>query len=191
MRTVGSPASGDGMLVATCGQGGRGESMICVAPGGEGDAGSNPLKYVRPKSQGVPYVPTPIIHNGRIYLWNDDGTFFLANLTDGKNITRERIGGQYFSSPVMVDGKLFTPELDRCGVAGVGRAEVLAACPQTQVGELTLDALLGASEIFLSSSVRGILPVHSLDERRYAPGALARQLQQHWHNLGFSMEQDG
>jgi 4-amino-4-deoxychorismate lyase len=56
---------------------------------------------------------------------------------------------------------------------------------------LTLDALRDASEVFLSSSVRGILPVHSLGESVYAPGAVTRQLQQHWHNLGFSMEQGG
>jgi 4-amino-4-deoxychorismate lyase len=92
---------------------------------------------------------------------------------------------------VLVDGVLLTPAVDRCGVAGVARAEVLATCPQAQVGPLTLDALLDASEIFLSSSVRGILPVHSLGERIYAPGAVTRQLQQHWHNLGFSMEQGG
>jgi 4-amino-4-deoxychorismate lyase len=92
---------------------------------------------------------------------------------------------------VLVDGVLLTPAVDRCGVAGVARAEVLATCPQAQVGSLTLDALLDASEIFLSSSVRGILPVHSLGERLYAPGAVTRQLQQHWHNLGFSMEQGG
>lgn len=89
------------------------------------------------------------------------------------------------------DGVLMTPALDRCGVAGVARAEVLAAYPQTQVGELALVTLLGASEVFLSSSVRGILPVQSLDGQNYLPGAIARQLQQHWHNLGFSMEQGG
>jgi len=91
----------------------------------------------------------------------------------------------------VVDGVLLTPVLDRCGVAGVARAEVLAVYPQAQVGELMLDTLLGASEVFLSSSVRGILPVHSLGEQVYVPGALTRQLQQHWHNLGFSMEQGG
>jgi len=89
----------------------------------------------------------------------------------------------------VVDGELLTPSLDRCGVAGVARAEVLAACPQTQVGELTLAALRGASEVFLSSSVRGILPVRSLDDCDYVPGATTRRLQQHWHDLGFSMEQ--
>jgi len=91
----------------------------------------------------------------------------------------------------VVDGEWLTPSLDRCGVAGVARAEVLAAYPQARIGELTLAALLGASEVFLSSSVRGILPVHSLDGCSYAPGATTRRLQQHWRNLGFSMEQDG
>jgi 4-amino-4-deoxychorismate lyase len=91
----------------------------------------------------------------------------------------------------LVDGVLMTPAVDRCGVAGVARAEILATCPQAQVGPLTLDTLREANEVFLSSSVRGILPVHSLDERVYAPGAVTRQLQQHWHNLGFSMEQGG
>lgn len=91
----------------------------------------------------------------------------------------------------VVDGELLTPALDRCGVAGVARAEVLAACAQARVGELTVAALRGAGEVFLSSSVRGILPVRSLDDRDYGPGATTRRLQQHWRDLGFSMEQDG
>lgn len=91
----------------------------------------------------------------------------------------------------VVDGELVTPLLDRCGVAGVARAEVLAIQPQARVVELGLDALSAASEVFLSSSVRGILPVQSLDEWNYVPGVVARQLQQHWCNLGFPMEQGG
>ena len=89
----------------------------------------------------------------------------------------------------VVDGVLLTPALDRCGVAGVARAEVLAACPQAQVGTLMLDTLRSAGEIFLSSGVRGIVPVRALDGRTYAAGALTRQLQRHWRDLGFSMEQ--
>jgi 4-amino-4-deoxychorismate lyase len=91
----------------------------------------------------------------------------------------------------VVDGELLTPALDRCGVAGIGRAEVLAQCPQTRIAELALDTLRGASEVFLSSSVRGIVPVRWLDGCSYAPGVLARRLQQHWRDLGFLMEQDG
>jgi len=91
----------------------------------------------------------------------------------------------------VIDGVLLTPALDRCGVAGVARAEVLAIRPAARETELSLRALSTASEIFLSSSVRGILPVKSLDQWSYVPGAVTRQLQQHWCNLGFSMEQGG
>ncbi len=90
-----------------------------------------------------------------------------------------------------IDGQLLTPAVDRCGVAGVARAEVLATCPQARVGEITLEALLCASEVFLSSSVRGILPVRSLGERTFQVGSLTRTLQRHWRNLGFWMEQAG
>ncbi|TAL86247.1 MAG: aminodeoxychorismate lyase [Rhodanobacter sp.] len=90
-----------------------------------------------------------------------------------------------------IDGELLTPAVDRCGVAGVARAELLAICPQARIGEMTLEALLRASEIFLSSSVRGILPVRSVGERTFQPGPSTRELQQHWRNLGFSREQAG
>jgi 4-amino-4-deoxychorismate lyase len=91
----------------------------------------------------------------------------------------------------VISGMLCTPALDHCGIAGVARAEVLAVSPQADVCDIALDALLAAEEIFLTSSVRGILPVQSLDGRRYAPGKITRDLQRHWHNLGFSMEQAG
>lgn len=90
----------------------------------------------------------------------------------------------------VIDGELLTPAVDRCGVAGVARAEVLDAT-SARVAEIALDSLAGASELFLSSSVRGIVPVQSLQRWTWAPGAVARRLQQHWRDLGFSMEQGG
>lgn len=91
----------------------------------------------------------------------------------------------------VVDGELLTPSLQRCGVAGVARAEILASFPAAQVADMTLATLQAANELFLSSSVRGIVPVRSLDGRDHVPGALTRRLQQHWQNLGFTMEQAG
>ena len=90
----------------------------------------------------------------------------------------------------VIDGELLTPAVDRCGIAGVARAEVLEAMP-ARVTDIPLDTLAGANELFLSSSVRGIVPVQSLERWTWAPGAVARRLQQHWRDLGFSMEQDG
>ena len=91
----------------------------------------------------------------------------------------------------VIDGALLTPSVDRCGVAGVARAEVLHAFPQARISDIPLDALRRAEEIFLTSSVRGIVPVSLLGDRVYAPGNITRTVQQHWHTLGFSMEQAG
>ena len=80
---------------------------------------------------------------------------------------------------------LATPALDRCGVAGVARAEVLAAWPHAQVRRIVLAELRQADELFLSSSVRGILPVRELDGHALAVGPVTRALQAHWRELGF------
>lgn len=83
------------------------------------------------------------------------------------------------------DGTLATPALDRCGVAGVARAEVLAAWPHAQVRQIAFAELHRADELFLSSSVRGILPVRELDGHALAVGPVTRALQAHWRGLGF------
>lgn len=89
----------------------------------------------------------------------------------------------------VVDGVPVTPSLERCGVAGVARAEVLDVLPQTQVRDLPLDDCLRASELFLTSSVRGILPVQAVGDNVYGPGPVTRAMQAHWADLGFPMEQ--
>ncbi|PWK89956.1 aminodeoxychorismate lyase [Fulvimonas soli] len=87
----------------------------------------------------------------------------------------------------VLDGELVTPALDRCGVAGVARAEIMAV-RAVREAELKPDRLAAASELFLSSSVRGILPVRAWDARACAVGPVTRALQRHWRELGFPME---
>jgi 4-amino-4-deoxychorismate lyase len=89
----------------------------------------------------------------------------------------------------VMDGQLVTPSLKRCGVAGVARAEVLAVQAAAQVRDIGFDELIRAEEVFLSSSIRGILPVQSVGAKVFAPGTFARGLQRHWRNLGFTLEQ--
>lgn len=88
----------------------------------------------------------------------------------------------------VIDGVVVTPALVRCGVAGVARAEVLGALPAVQVRDLGLDELLAAQEVFLTSSVRGILPVQAVGDKVFAPGPVARAMQRHWRALGFPLE---
>jgi 4-amino-4-deoxychorismate lyase len=89
----------------------------------------------------------------------------------------------------VVDGVPVTPSLERCGVAGVARAEILDALAACQIRDLSATECLRASELFLSSSIRGILPVQAVGDTVYAPGPVTRAMQQHWRDLGFAMEQ--
>jgi 4-amino-4-deoxychorismate lyase len=89
----------------------------------------------------------------------------------------------------VVDGELITPAVDRCGVAGVARAAMLDAFPDCRVRALPLAECLRASELFLGSSIRGILPVQAVGDTVYAPGPVVRTMQQCWRALGFPMEQ--
>jgi 4-amino-4-deoxychorismate lyase len=117
--------------------------------------------------------------------WNDPAI--------GEGLMCDRLGHAISATAAnlfaVVDGVPVTPALERCGVAGVARAEVLAALPGCRVRDLPLAQALGASELFLSSSVRGILPVQVVGDTVYAPGPVARAMQQHWRHLGFAMEQ--
>lgn len=87
----------------------------------------------------------------------------------------------------VIDGVLVTPPVDRCGVAGVARAEILAG-RDVHVRRLPLDTLEKADEVFLSSSVRGILPLRAVGEQVFPVGPCTRALQQHWRDLGFFRE---
>jgi 4-amino-4-deoxychorismate lyase len=89
----------------------------------------------------------------------------------------------------VIEGVLITPALDRCGVAGVARAEVLANQSAAKVMPISPESLLHASEVFLSSSIRGILPVQAVGNTVYGLGPVTGALQQHWRDLGFPMEQ--
>lgn len=77
-------------------------------------------------------------------------------------------------------GRLLTPDLSRCGVAGVQRGRVLAAAAELglpcQVRDIALDELLAADEVFLCNSVFGLLPVAALGARRWSGFALSRRL---------------
>lgn len=78
---------------------------------------------------------------------------------------------------IVREGRLVTPDLDNCGVAGVCRAWILRQA-DVQVTQLTRPDIENADELFLSSSVRGILPITRLGGRSWSVGPMTRTLQQ-------------
>lgn len=76
---------------------------------------------------------------------------------------------------------LYTPSLERCGVAGMMREKVLRAAAAAGVPVRVVDGsweeLAGADEAFLTNSLVGIWPLARLDAQAWrAPGALTTAL---------------
>jgi 4-amino-4-deoxychorismate lyase len=80
------------------------------------------------------------------------------------------------------DGVLMTPQLERCGIAGVMRAVVLreaaAAGLAVRVTDMPVSVLQGCDSLFLTNARLGVLPVHELDGRELAVSAAAQALAQ-------------
>lgn len=106
-RSVGSFAFNGQRLFGTLGSGGGGkESAVLDINSG------NPSEPYQLKS-GIPYVPTPLVKDGLIYLLGDGGIIKCVRFEDGQEIYTERLSGasgkstKYFSSPVLADGKVY------------------------------------------------------------------------------------
>jgi 4-amino-4-deoxychorismate lyase len=80
------------------------------------------------------------------------------------------------------EGRLRTPALERCGVAGVMRARVLELAAQDgiacEVSDLGLADLQAADEVFVCNSIIGIWPVRRVQSMEFTPGPVTRFLQQ-------------
>lgn len=115
--------------------------------------------------------------------WNDPA-IAEALLFDAQD---RLIGATAANVFAVFGGELTMPALDHCGIAGVARAEIMATRSVT-VRDIQREELMQADEIFLSSSVRGILPVRDCGGRALVPGKLTRILQSRWRALGLMPE---
>jgi outer membrane protein assembly factor BamB len=72
----------------------------------------------------VPYAPAPVIYKDVLFMVKDGGIFTSVNLKTGEILKQGRAGtalGEYFSSPVAADGKVYTA--NEAGKVAVMKAE--------------------------------------------------------------------
>lgn len=81
---------------------------------------------------------------------------------------------------IVRDGKLLTPSLARCGVAGIMRAVIMRNAREIGSNacecELRREDVDSADEVFLTNSLVGVWPVAEIGAVRLAPGPLTRKL---------------
>ena len=81
---------------------------------------------------------------------------------------------------VVAGGEVSTPSTDDGALPGIVRARILTICDKleitSRVRDLTVRDLRSADELFVTSSLRGVVPVTRLDGVRVAPGPITQQL---------------
>jgi 4-amino-4-deoxychorismate lyase len=96
-------------------------------------------------------------------------------LLDQAGYINSALSGNLF---LVSDDRLLTPRMDRCGVHGVVRALVLRDHKtRIELRRVHPNMLSEASEVFITNSVRGVLPVTGIDERRWPVGSFTRAMQ--------------
>ena len=97
--------------------------MVAVRPGKGGNR-KGELVYDITKS--VPLVPSFVVKDGLLYLWTDNGIVTCVDAATGKEHWRERVGGEFYSSPVWIEGRLYC-------ISKYGQIVVLAAGKKFEV----------------------------------------------------------
>lgn len=105
--------------------------------------------------------------------WHDPAIAEGLLLDDEGNV----IEGTRCNVFIVEDGKLFTPDLSHCGVAGLTRDLVIAAADDNglhcQIAPVSQQRLEGATEILLVNSLIGVWPVAALGQRRWSDFRIA------------------
>jgi len=82
-------------------------ALLAIKPSGKGEIGEGTLIWKYQK--GVPYVATPLLDQGQLWMVKDGGIVTELDAATGERLQEERLpgGGSYYASPVSADGKVY------------------------------------------------------------------------------------
>jgi outer membrane protein assembly factor BamB len=157
--TAPTPVFADGLVVVASGRGPE-RPIFVVRPGALGDltlasGKTSSDSIVWSRTARGPYMPSPLVYRGQLYVLANNGLFDAYNLRTGEEIYRKRlepIGSGFSASPVAADGKIYLSNED-------GEMLVIAAGPEfRQIATNSIGELLMATPALS----QGVMYVRSL-----------------------------
>ena len=97
-------------------------AVLAVKPTGRGELPESAIAWKH--NRGVPYVATPLLHEGILWMVKDGGIVTKLDVASGQLLQEERVPGvgNYFASPVAGDGKVyFSSESGSVSVMAAGK----------------------------------------------------------------------
>src|SRR5204863_7936296 len=82
-------------------------AILALKPSGRGELGEQAVVWKYPR--GVPYVSTPLLDRGVLWMVKDGGIVTKLEAANGRVLQEERLPGtgNYFASPAAGDGKVY------------------------------------------------------------------------------------
>lgn len=127
--------------------------MLAIRPTGKGNVTDTHVEWQQDRN--VPKTPSMIAHQGRIYSVSDDGIMTCVDAVTGDIIYRQRLGGNYSASPILVGERLFfTSEEGVTTVVKVGDEYQLIA--ENDLGERTLASMAVSGDALLMRTANAL-----------------------------------
>jgi outer membrane protein assembly factor BamB len=159
LRFVASPAASADVIVIPTAKGGP---VVAVKPDATGAIAAKSNGEQWRLDRGTPDVPTPIIHDGLVYLASERGILTLLDAKTGKQQYSERLhSALYRASPVLADGKLYVAARD-------GTISVVKAGPKFELlATNKLPDTLHASPVIANGRIylRGFETLYAVGEK--------------------------
>ena len=119
--------------------------IFAIRLGGEGDITESHVTFKIPKQ--APATPSPILVDQQLYFISDQGVATSVDALTGKSIWTKRISGNFSSSPLFADGKIYFSSHE-------GKTTIIHPGPMyDEVAVNSLDAQLMASPAVLDESL--------------------------------------
>jgi outer membrane protein assembly factor BamB len=145
-----TPVCTESMVFASGGYPDR--ELLCIRADGSGDVTSSHVVWRT--RQGVSYVPSPLVHEGRLYVVKDDGIVSCFDALTGTSLWQRRLGGAFSASPVLAGEHMYVPnEAGTTYVFKIAPEFELAAQNDLGDGGFASPAICGG-QIFLRTSHR-------------------------------------
>jgi len=104
LRLVASPSVSPGLIVVPTAKNGP---VLGLSPDGTGDITDSDTVLWR-LAKDTPDVPSPIIHEGLVYLCRENGNLICLDAKSGEEIYKKRtVRNRHRASPLLVDGNLY------------------------------------------------------------------------------------
>jgi len=122
-RALTSPALAGDLIIATCGSGGSGKTLLAVRSATKAKPAAVAYKI---EDRTVPFVSSPIVVNDLLFTFHDQGQVVCRDAQSGAEKWSQKPGGKFFSSPICIEARLYCVNTD-------GQVVVLKAADQYEL----------------------------------------------------------